>query len=452
MSFPSAVDPATGQSRLPSMTIPLRFVLLGLLSLFTGIGLLLARPDLLATYHFNQYIISVTHLFVLGFIGSVVMGAMYQLVPVALETRLHSERLARWHFVAHGVGVIGMVVMFWTWNMKQVGHFGSVFALGVGLFVFNLIKTLRTIPRWNVIAFAIAAALGWLSFTVLAGLYLAASKCWSFSPFNPIAAMHAHAHLGGLGVFVMLIVGIAYKLIPMFALSDLRSERRAAWSLGLINAGLLGLFFTILWQSRLKPVFAAVAVAGLALYGLEIRAILRTRTRRVLDWGVRYFLTAIALLAPLSVLGLVLAWPGLPATALTTQLENVYGFLGLFGVVAFAILGMLYKIVPFLVWFCRYRGEIGRAKVPSMAEMYSERLQAAGYWTFGSGLATTSVAIALGHELAVRGGCVLLAASLAVFALNMAKVLSHWIKPRAQPAVPARTLNASASPSRLALT
>jgi hypothetical protein len=452
MSFPAAVDPATGQSRLPSMTIPLRFVLLGLLSLFTGVGLLVARPDLLATYHYNQYAISVTHLFVLGFIGSIVMGAMYQLVPVALETRLHSERLARWHFVAHVVGVFGMVVMFWTWNLKQVGHFGSVFALGVGLFVFNLVKTLRTIPRWNVIAFAIAGALGWLSLTVLVGLYLATAKCWDFSPFNAIAAMHAHAHLGGLGVFVMLIVGIAYKLIPMFVLSDLRSVRRAAWSLGLLNAGLLGLFFTILLQSRLKPVFAAVAVAGLVLYGLEIRAILRTRVRRVLDWGVRYFLTAIALLAPVSVLGLVLAWPGLPATALTTQLENVYGFLGLFGVVTFAILGMLYKIVPFLVWFHRYSGEIGRAKVPSMADMYSDRLQGAGYWTFVGGLAMTSVATALGHELAVRGGCVLLAASLAIFALNMARVLSHWIKPRVLPTAPARTLTASTAPGRLALT
>jgi len=31
---------------------------------------LVARPpDLLATYHYNQYIIAVTHLFVLGFIG-----------------------------------------------------------------------------------------------------------------------------------------------------------------------------------------------------------------------------------------------------------------------------------------------------------------------------------------------------------------------------------------------
>jgi len=451
VSIPSTIDPVTGQSRLPSMTIPLRFVLLGLLSLFTGIGLLVARPDLLATYHYNQYIIAVTHLFVLGFIGSIVMGAMYQLVPVALETRLYSERLARWHFVAHVVGVAGMVVMFWTWNMKQVGHFGSVFAFGVGLFVFNLVRTLRTLARWNVIAFAIAAALGWLSLTVLAGLYLATAKCWDFSPFNPIAAMHAHAHLGGLGVFVMLIVGIGYKLIPMFVLSDLRSTRRAAWSLGLLNGGLAGLFIAILLQSQIKPAFAVVAVAGLALYGLEILAILRTRTRRVLDWGVRSFLPAIALLAPTSVLGLVLAWPRLPATALTTQLENVYGFLGLLGVVGLAILGMLYKIVPFLVWFHRYSGEIGRARVPSMAEMYSERMQVAGYWTYVSGLAVTGVATALGHELGVRGGSIMLGASLAVFALNMVKVLSHWIKPRIHPTAPARVLNPPAASGRLAL-
>jgi hypothetical protein len=452
VSLPNTIDPMTGESRLPSMTIPLRFVLTGLVSLFVGVGFLVACPDLLATYHYNQYVIAVTHLCVLGFIGSIVMGAMYQLVPVALETRLHSERLARWHFVAHLIGVVGMVAMFWVWNMKQVGHFGSVFAIGVGLFVFNLVKTLRTIPRWNVIAFAIAAALFWLSMTVLVGLYLATAKCWDFSPFNAIAAMHAHAHLGGLGVFVMLIVGIGYKLVPMFVLSDLRSVRRAVWSIGLLNAGLLGLFVTILLQSRLKPAFAAVAVAGLALYGLEIGAILRSRTRRILDWGMRGFLTAIALLVPVSLLGLVLSWPNLPATALTTQLENVYGFLGLFGVVGFAILGMLYKIVPFLVWFHRYSGEIGRAKVPSMAQMYSEPLQIAGYWTFLGGLIVISVATALGHELGVRGGCVLLAVSLAIFAANMARVLSHWIKPRIQPVQPARAPNVPAASSRLALT
>jgi len=80
------------------------------------------------------------------------MGAVYQLVPVALETKLHSERRARWHYGFHVVGFAGMVWMFWNWNLKQVGHFGSVLAVGVGLFVYNIARTLLRVPKWNVVA------------------------------------------------------------------------------------------------------------------------------------------------------------------------------------------------------------------------------------------------------------------------------------------------------------
>ena len=67
----------------------------------------------------------------------------------------------------------------------------------------------------------------------------------------------------------------------------------------------------------------------------------------------------------------VLAWPHLPLTMLTAQLENVYGFLAFIGVVTFAILWMLYKVVPFLVWYASYSKAIGRSKVPSLADLYS---------------------------------------------------------------------------------
>ena len=70
-------------------------------------------------------------------------------MPVALETKLYSERLACWHFAFHLVGFIGMVWMFRVWDMKQVGHFGSVLFLGVGLFVYNIARTLRRVPKWN---------------------------------------------------------------------------------------------------------------------------------------------------------------------------------------------------------------------------------------------------------------------------------------------------------------
>ena len=134
-------------------------------------------------------------------------------------------------------------------------------------------------------------------------------------------------------------------------------------------------------------------IAALAIYGWELRAILRARKRGTLDWGIRYFLTAVALLIPVSLLSVVLSWPGLPLNPFMGQLENLYGFLGLLGVVSFAIMGMLYKIIPFLVWFGVYSKHIGRAKVPALADMYSSRLQMIGYWSFLAGLVTISVGI-----------------------------------------------------------
>ena len=132
-----AATPNLAGLRAASVRLPLCFVLTGLLSLLVSAGFLLAQPDLLAMYHYTPHLIAITHLFVLGFTCSIVMGAMYQLVPVTLETQLFSERLVKWQFAAHVIGFVGMVFAFWSFNMALVGAFGSLLTLGVGLFVFT---------------------------------------------------------------------------------------------------------------------------------------------------------------------------------------------------------------------------------------------------------------------------------------------------------------------------
>jgi hypothetical protein len=236
-----------------------------------------------------------------------------------------------------------------------------------------------------------------------------------------------------------LIVGVSYKLIPMFTLSEVQNPNRAAWSLGLLSVGLAGSFFTVLLQSRWKAVFGLLMIAAFALYAWEMRAILRARKRAGLDWGIRYFLTAIWLLAPLCVIGLLLALPRWSETPMGLQLEGVYGFVALIGVISFAIIGMLYKIAPFLVWFGAYSRHIGRAQVPALADMYSSRLQAVGYWTFLAGLLATSIAMLLSSEPCVRVGCILLAASLATLGINMGLILSHSFRPQLAPLQKAAT-------------
>ena len=164
------------------------------------------------------------------------------------------------------IAFVGMVWMFRKWDMKQVGHFGTAMAIGVGLFVYNLTRTLLRVPKWNVVATAFASALGWFSLTVIAGLSIAAAKCSYesaeglatadgvrqivnglravgafMSHFDALNAMHAHAHLGVVGFFTMLVVGVSYKLVPMFTLGEIQCHRRANLSVWLLNAGLIAL-------------------------------------------------------------------------------------------------------------------------------------------------------------------------------------------------------------------
>jgi hypothetical protein len=253
------------------------------------------------------------------------------------------------------------------------------------------------------------------------------------SQFDVIHTMNAHAHLGTVGCFVMLIVGVSYKLIPMFTLSEVQSRVRAGGSVALLNVGLAGSFVTILLHSPWKLAFALVAIAALALYGWELTAILRARKRRPLDWGIKYFLTAVAMLLPVSALAIGLSWPGLRSHPFSGQLENAYGFLGLIGVVTFAIMGLLYKIIPFLVWFACYSGRIGLARVPALGEMYSTKLQAAGYWTWLAGLAITIPAIVFSNETVVRVGCGFLVSSVTTLLLNVGGMLAHFVRPQNEP-------------------
>jgi hypothetical protein len=280
------------------------------------------------------------------------------------------------------------------------------------------------------VAGAIASSISWLGFTVLAGLYLAASKIWSFNRMEPLAAMHAHAHLGVVGIFLTLVVGVSYKLVPMFAISEIQSERRAWGSVALLNAGLLATATTILLGSAWKIVSAALLTIGILLYGWELAAILRQRKRRSIDFSLKTALGGIALLFPLIVLGVYLAWPEVAFSERVGRLENLYGFLALFGFLSMVVTGFLYKIVPFLIWYQVYSSKVGKFKVPALHEMFSDRLQRIGVALGLLGLVLTSAAILQSHNHCARIGLGLILGGFVLTSTNIALILSHLWRPR----------------------
>lgn len=414
----------------PAAGVAMRFVLFGLGCLGACAAWLVLEPAILVVHHYRPHTVAWVHLLILGFVLSVVAGALYQIAPVAMETKLASARLAEFHFAAHALGVLLMVPFFAAWDVKQVGHAGSLVFLGMILFVVNIARTLNRAPRPDAVGAFIASAMLWLFLTMAAGLAIATNKFWPILPGVPLNWMYAHAHLGVAGIFVNLTAGVSLRLVPMFALSSLRSPARAWAAFGLVNLGITGLFWSI--ASGFAPAQRAcggAVVVGLAIYGVELGAILRARQRRRLDWGMRQFLTAVATLVPAVAAGFALAGADLRPESVS-RWQTAYPAIALLGVIVPAILGMLQKILPFLVWQKVYAPRIGRAPVPALAEMLSPIVQAGGYWAYLAALAGVVAAALTGSAALARGASILWLLAIVFFLANAARVLGHWFRPR----------------------
>lgn len=345
---------ASAHARMVPLALPAGFILLA------G-AFLLAAAFLLALYPWAFYLprhplgLAGAHLFLLGFGAGVLFGAMYQLLPVVLETPLHRPQ---WGYLVMALWALGVCLL--AWGFARAGGLvpcgGMLALLASFLFAYQAYPTFRTAPRWNRVATALAWAVFYLVFTPFLGLFQALSLRYGF--YDPERLIwHLLAGLGG--IFALSILGVGHRLVSMFTLSHGVDEGVLGLLLWAANLGLLGLAL----GERFGYPLLLLAYA-LALY--DAWRILRRRTRRALDIGVRHYL--------LGLLFLGLALGALPFKPVWASLWFALGFVGL------VVTGMLYKILPFLVWTHRYAPRAGKERVPLLKDMLPER---AGYLAGG---------------------------------------------------------------------
>ena len=80
---------------------------------------------------------------------------------------------------------------------------------------------------------------------------------------------------------------------------------------------------------------------------------------------------------------------------------------------------MLYKIVPFLVWFHRYGPLAGKRPVPRVAELYDARAAHAAAALLLTGALVLTAGVALGAGVAARAGALLFLGGVMVEAVQM---------------------------------
>lgn len=373
----------------PPFSVPARFLISApLFGLLAALVMLWHGPEMLSN-RWTSELLAVTHFLTLGFLAMSMLGAMMQLMPVLMGIMI--PRPVFFSGIIHAALFLGSASLGLAWLL----HINALFMIAMAslLFSFSVFivmaaeRLLRTPSRHATRTLMLLALLS-LSITAGLGLYLAMS--YSYAAF-PLARQLTELHLswGLLGWVGLLIMAVAYQVIPMFQITNAYPLLLQRWLGWLIFFALLTLSLIQIWPlAILKTISHALLATCLLIFALTTFWLLHTRRRQLPDLTLNFWRLAMVSLALTALTGLSLSLSGMKPPALLLGVLIIHGF------AMTTVNGMMYKIMPFLIWLHlssqnkTLRDNNQRAsqiKVPHMRKIIPE---AAGQWQFRAHLAS----------------------------------------------------------------
>lgn len=372
-----------------------------------------AEPLAAGAYPAPQ-LVAVTHLFTLGWITTSIMGALYQFLPVALGQPIRSVRLAHVSFGLFVVGLPVFVAGLLAVRPTIIVIGAAVFASGLLAFLGNVVATLVVARRRDVTWWALTGAAFFLAITLVLGVTLAGNLRWGYLGANRLLALGVHLHLALGGWVLLVIVGVADRLLPMFLLSHGVGDTRSRAAVALLAAG--GLLLAFFHHgppmvSRWAP--ALLMGVGLVCFLAQAARFYRKRVRPSLDPGLRQAAVALVVLAS----GLVLAVPVVAGWA-SPRVATAY-VLVLVGGISLFIAALYYKIIPFLAWFHRFGPLAGKQRVPTVAELFSPGTARIAGALLASGVVGLAIGVLAGEAVVVRTAAVVFGAGVFIEGMQL---------------------------------
>lgn len=353
-----------------NIKLPLFFILYSLIAFVLSQGLVLWRGAGMLDGAFRTPILwSAAHLLLLGWALMVAMGSMYQLVPVAFLTPIWSERFGFFQFAVSAIGITAFAFSLAVFPQAAY-HAGILTLIGILLFIFQMVMTLRKQAEKNILTLFVGTALFCLLTTIVLGILLALNMGVGLMSLNHENILKSHILLGTAGWFSLLIFGFSYKMVPMFSLAHGFSMKL---SKPVYVTYVIGLAITLasllIGNQLLFPVGMFILFIGFLLFAIHMKEIVNKRIKKKLDKPFIFSLVGI-------LFGLLIH---LLAFVFSIILPTPFAFgililLYILGWIVFSIIGYLIKIVPFLWWTHRYSDKVGKENVPALKDMMNEKI------------------------------------------------------------------------------
>lgn len=418
----------TAGIKTTSYKVVLPFYVYAALSFLIATIFLFICTDAFSIHYFHPHILAVTHILALGWGTMIILGASHQLVPVLIEGKLFSEKLAYLTFIFAAIGIPLLVYGFFIFTMGETAKWGGGCMLfAIFTYLVNIGVSISKGKRQNIQAAFIFTAVLWLFFTASLGLILVYNFRTGLLSHDSLHYLPLHAHAGIIGWFLLLVIGVGSRLIPMFLISKYTNARLLWIIYSLNNAALLSyliIFYTFKQQelSLIPTVLLLIAVLLFISYCYQSY---QQRIRKHVDEQMKIsLLSVIMILLPVILLCIMIAVL-YSVSGEKTNFILCYGFVIFCGWLTAIILGMTFKTLPFIVWNKVYHRRSALGKTPNPKDLFSHsifRIMSAGYLL---GFGSFACGIIVSSPILLKTGAVLLIMAALLYNVNVIKILTH---------------------------
>lgn len=411
--------PGVNMKTNTNVMLPLGFIIYALLAFAASEIILVFHSDMLLIGSFRIPPIWMgTHFLLLGFAVMVVMGAMYQLVPVAFLTPIWNQTFGFVQFVVTIIGFTSLTVLLGIAPDKAI-YGGIITILGVLMFLVQMLLTIVKQENKNIMTTFVISALVCFLLTVFAGFLLAWNLAFGTLEMHQ-SIFNSHLAFGITGWFSLVIFAFSYKLVPMFSLSHGFSMKGAKPAFFTYIIGLL-ILISAFWLHSLtiQTIGWLLLFVGYSFFITDVWEILKKRLRRKLDKPFSFSILAIFIGFAIHFIALLLSLFNITNATIWSWIIFLY----IVGWIIFSILGYLYKIVPFLWWTHKYSDRIGKEKVPTMGEMINEKLSVVLFTLFIVSILLLITGVLLQFGVVVFMSQFLLAGTTVAYVISIIKVL-----------------------------
>ncbi len=423
------------RTRLPPRLLPVLYFGVAHVALALACAAVAADPRGVSGFFYHARILGIVHLVTLGWITASILGSLYIVGPIALRIWIP----ARWPdytaFALVLIGVVGMVAHFWL--QEYGGMAWSAITVGTGILIVgaHVAWCLRGAALPRAVGAHILLAFVNIGGAATLGVLIGFDKVYHFLPGFVLSNVFAHAHLAAIGWASMMVVGMAYRLLPMILPAAMPKGPTIWISAVLLEAGVCGLFVTLLVRSPLVWLCALTVTAGFAAFVSHVAWMLRRpRPRppgvRRPDPAVLHAGAAFLWLVVASALGLWLTVA--EPSPNTLRAAMAYGVCGLVGFLAQMVVGMEGRLLPIFAWYWAYANTDYKGPVASQHDMPWRDGQDFVFvlWLFG--VPALAGGLAFDALPFVRAGAWCLLAATVLDAVNVVCILRYaFVKPHA---------------------